>query len=241
VNFVVQGAGDLADPDGDLDVPKKQQVFAASAVAFSGTVTDDIGVDWAKLAIKNTATGEYLRNNGTFGPSFRRVDATLAAPGTLSTSWAWNGTLPDGPYSVKAHVGDLAGNTDPTKAFARFLVTTVTDNQSPDGVLDVPTKDQVFTSVPVEFSGSASDNVAVARVRIVVRDLTTLDYLQDDGSFGPSFNKVKASLGTFGHPTTTWSWTGTVPDGDFRIRVFVQDGAGNADPTKATTVFTVAT
>ena len=77
----------MADPDGDLDVPKKQQVFTASAVAFSGTVTDDIGVDWAKLAIKNTATGMYLKDNGTIWVigSLLHVGAMFVTYGPVSS------------------------------------------------------------------------------------------------------------------------------------------------------------
>ena len=229
---------DLEDPDGMLDTPSEGQVFSNGNVTFDGTATDDVSVAEVNLIIRNLDTNQYLQPDGSFG-SWNKVAADLTNPNTPVTDWDWSGTLPDGTYRLNLQVRDGADNQDPVKATADFTVGAV-DTVDPDGTLATPFDGQIFTSGNVAFDGTATDNVSVAEVNLVIRDLTTGSFLQPDGSFATSWNKVPASLGAAGEPSTSWTWSGVLPDGAFRVDVQVRDGAGNKDPNKARADFSVA-
>ena len=61
------GGPDTVAPNGTLSVPTNNQVFTGGVVTMSGGATDNIDVGRVGVAIRNTATGQWLRSNGTFG------------------------------------------------------------------------------------------------------------------------------------------------------------------------------
>lgn len=113
------------------------------------------------------------------------------------------------------------------------------DAAPPDASVDVPAAGSTASS-PVSFSGPASDDVGVGRVRIAVRDRKSRDWLQPDGSFGPTLRFFRASLANPARRATTWSWRSMpIPAGAYVVTVKATDRAGKHDPTQPFVWFSV--
>ena len=238
-SFVVTSGNDTVDPNGSLDVPTPDQAFATTSVAMSGGATDNVAVAEVNLIIKDQETGNYLQDNGTTWGAWNAVPASLTAPNTPSTDWDWNGTLPESNFEVWVQVKDLAGNKDPAKASATFRV----DTTAPNATITKPRKDQVLSSRTVVFEGTATDNLGVGFVRLIIRDTDTGKYLQSDlVSWGPKVKLPRATLADPDGTDTTWTYTLTLPkDGNFKVLAHTKDKAGNKDPKKANKRFSVDT
>ena len=111
------------EPDGVISAPVDGASLSDPAVAMAGTATAPEGVSQVQVAIKNRATGQWWRGDGTWG-AFQRHDATLAAPGATGTAWTFAWTAPAaGQYAVQLNVIDTAGGLDTTRAYNTFDVT----------------------------------------------------------------------------------------------------------------------
>jgi hypothetical protein len=238
VDFRVGDTSDTEDPNATLQVPSNNQVFADGNVTFSGAASDDVSVAEVNLIVRDLSNNHYLQDNGTFAAAWNKFPADLANPGATFTQWSWSGNLPDGDYKMNVQAKDGAGNADPTKPSARFSVGQG-DTDPPNGTLKVPSNKQVFTTNQVEFSGAASDNIGVKAVSLIIKDRVTKQYMRPNGSFGASWNSIPATLENPGAGFTRWTWSGSIPDGDYRVTVQVKDAAKNKDPDKATARFFV--
>jgi N-acetylglucosamine-6-sulfatase len=141
----VANAADLAPPDGRLTTPAVDQVVTASTVAFSGVATDDVGVAAVDVAIRNRATLQWLRLDGTWGAQ-QWWATTLTRPRTTWTRWSFSRSLPDGNYAVTVRARDTSGKVDPTRPWVRFSVATVVPTGKPNVVL-ILTDDQRFDTL----------------------------------------------------------------------------------------------
>ena len=98
------------------------------------------------------------------------------------------------------------------------------------------------TSVgPVELSGTATDDVAVAEVRVALQDRTTRLWYHSDGTWGP-FQYQLAQLDDPESPSTRWTLTWSPPptgSGSYAFGLTAVDTSGNVDPTKPWTPFNV--
>jgi hypothetical protein len=237
-SFVVTSGTDTVEPDGKLDVPTDGQAFSSSSVAMSGSATDNVAVAEVNLIIKDQETGNYLQDNGTSWGPWNAVPTSMDSPNTPATDWDWSGTLPQSNFEVWVQVKDLAGNKDPAKASATFLV----DTTAPNATITNPKKDQTLTSRNVTFNGTATDNLGVRFVRLIIKDVNTGLYLQPNGSWGPKVKLPRVTLDDPGGTNTTWTFTRTLPkDGNFKVLAHTKDLAGNTDPTKANKRFSVDT
>jgi hypothetical protein len=116
------GGPDTVAPNGTLSVPTNNQVFTGGVVTMSGGATDNIDVGRVGVAIRNTATGQWLRSNGTFG-AWMILDATVTADNGTSVTWSFTTpNLPVGSYRVNVELFDAAGNKDASKATALFRI-----------------------------------------------------------------------------------------------------------------------
>jgi hypothetical protein len=158
--------------------------------------------------------------------------------GDTSTSWQWTADLPNGNYRLTARAEDVAGKRGAVVT-RDFNVGTVADTQDPNGSITTPTAGQTLTSNTVNSTGTATDDVSVADVSLIVKNRDTKEFLQGNGTFAAAWAKVPANLSAPGAPTTNWSWTGNLPDGRYKITLQVVDGAGKKDPTTAQRNFVV--
>ena len=114
----------------------------------------------------------------------------------------------------------------------------------PAPTITSPTAGQTFTSVPVTFSGSATDNVGVGKVEVAIRDRTQGLWLQADDTWASSYRKRLSTLGSPGAASTTWSYAWTPPasgSGAYSVQVVVTDTSNLVATTKPTRQFDVTT
>jgi len=111
-----------------------------------------------------------------------------------------------GTFLVRLRVTDTLGaSNDATLTInASNPPPPVSDTTAPVVVVDVPVKGSVLSS-PVTLLGSATDDVGVVRVRLLLRDRDTLMWWDGSG-WSSSFAWVDAVLGSPGGLSTGWSF-----------------------------------
>jgi len=114
------------------------------------------------------------------------------------------------------------------------------DLARPDGRVAVPTQDQVFPAANVTFSGTATDDVGVAAVHVAVRNRQTLQWLRLDGSWGAQ-QWWASTLSAPRARWTRWTFSTTLPDGNYAVTVRARDTSGKVDQTRPWVRFSVAT
>ncbi|MCP3856164.1 MAG: hypothetical protein GY698_15730 [Actinomycetia bacterium] len=217
--FLAPGAGDLVQ----------------GPVTLTGSASDDTTIDRVTLEVRDKATGNWVRSDGTLG-LWDRLDATLASPGAASTDWSY--ALPvdlgSGDWQVWARAWDLAGNnTDP----APFMVFEISDGTPPDttppSVSYTNLVDDQEVVDPFTITGSVDDDTAVDRVTVELRQKGTNLWLQADGTLG-SWTQFDAVVATPGALTSTWSvdLPAGLDLGTYHVWVRGRDAAGNfTDPS----------
>jgi len=254
--FGTQGGGDgqfrfprsvVWDPDGTLWVSDSlrgdvQHLSATGAflgrIAPSGSGDDvlvraaDVEVDGTRVFVADVDThkvkvwtkqGEFLDafgGSGTAPGSFRRPHGMqLTADGRLFVVEQAGERVQE--FLVGDGSGGGGGGGEP-------------DTSPPDGTVDVPSPRQVFTSLPVEMRGGATDDRGVTEVRVAVRDRMSGDWLRTNGTWG-AFQHHQASLASPGGTSTGWALSftpATGGSGQYAMQVAAVDAAGNVDPTK---------
>ena len=82
---------------------------AGGTLAVSGAVSDGVAGGLAVVvAVRNEATGQWRRADGTWGV-YTELAATVATPGGVSSSWSTSFSLPAGSYGVSVVATDAAG------------------------------------------------------------------------------------------------------------------------------------
>jgi DNA-binding beta-propeller fold protein YncE len=116
-------AADTVAPNGTLTSPTlNQAVPSAATITFIGNATDDRGVSLVHIAVKNNATNQWKRLDGTWG-AFQWLPAILANPNATSTGWTYSFAPPGtGGFTVQVRATDGAGNIDPTRPNVPFTV-----------------------------------------------------------------------------------------------------------------------
>jgi DNA-binding beta-propeller fold protein YncE len=230
---------DTTAPDGSVTTPTEGQFLTLGSLTFSGTASDDVGVESVRLGIKNVTTGEWWQANGTWGASYAALLATLGSPGGAATTWDYSWTPPEpGDYALSVGTRDLSGNTDATRPWVRFTVSPGgPDTTAPNGSITTPTKDEVIPVAPYSITGTANDDGAVAGVFVAIQDRSTLQWWT--GSGWGTYTTLPATLANPGAATTTWSYAWTPPAaGSYGVLVRVDDAAGNTIASKPWVRFT---
>ena len=160
-------------PNTVIDQPVDGAVLPPATRAIAGTATDDTGVTAVSIKVKDTGSGLWLQQNGTFGANPFTFAATVLSPGATSTEWVFTNTLaftvPEGRYTVHAFATDGAGLKDPTPDVNAVTI------GSPPGPQNVVGSDTATVS---------SDGV----VHIFYRDATSKDLRHAWGS-GTSWSR----------------------------------------------------
>jgi hypothetical protein len=140
---------------------------------------------------------------------------------------------------VTVKVFDTAGNVDPSAPWRNFTVYEgELDVTPPEGLVDVPTKNEVFSLGEITLSGTATDDQAVAVVQVAIKDRDTGQWWTGSGWAG--FTWLDAAVAAPGSPDTDWSFAWTPPAAArYALMVRALDAAGNADPTKPWVPFEV--
>lgn len=159
------------------------------------------------------------------------------APSTNSFGCVCSLTVIDRGLLLGHDRTQIGGITTGREAF--FDLGGTTDTVRPTVTISVPAGGSTHGS-PAQFSGTASDNVGVAKMFMSIRSRNGLGWLRRDGSFG-NYQKIVVSMDSPGATTTGWSAAPVLPDGDFRIYLWAEDPAGNRTNPKPKAQFLVST
>ena len=224
---VTAAAPDTASPTVAATSPTSGAQVAGPTVTLAGTATDDRGVTHAYVQVRDNATGQWLRPDGTWGTGARRIEATLAAPGATSTGWSLTTPLDDGGYGFDVIARDAAGNWS-AKPWTRFSVASTTADTSPPAVaVSEPTSGAEVAGPAVTLAGTATDDRGVTHAYVQVRDNATGQWLRPDGTWGTGARRIEATLDAPGAASTGWILTTTLPDGGYGFDVIARDAARN--------------
>ena len=112
------------------------------------------------------------------------------------------------------------------------------DVTDPTVTVDLPA-DSVL-SAPVTLTGTASDNVAISKVRVSIRNKVTKKWLQSNGSWHDDEFRFFADLTPTGPSSVHWSFTADLPDGSYFANIRAADTAHNHDAIKPFFPFSVS-
>ncbi len=211
---------------------------------LSGTATDDFGVSQVQVSLKNGDNGLYLQPDGTLGAAYATRTATLAAPGTTSSSWTLPIDLPsNGTYTVTAFAIDSANQQDQstTAATAKYLVYPGDALPTLDPALQLPTDGTAFTESRIVVSGRGQDDVSMADVQIAVID-SLGRYMSSSGAFTSTTPSWRSSFLTSpGSAGSNYSYTSpVVPSGAYTVQVRAVDNHGQVTATPTVVHVTVS-
>lgn len=209
--------------------------------ALRGFVSDD-----GRYVVFNSFSSNLVGNdtNGT-GDCFLRDMATGV---TTRISLAWHGGQPNGQSfrPVPSFDGgvvtykSLARNLvrdDPSADWQIYAVRPLGlapggDKTAPTVTVTTPTAASTVQNHGVKLSGIASDDVGVDSVQIRLRNTTSGQYLQPDGSWSATSTPITVSLGARYEPSTSWSYIATLPNGSYGFSTTVWDTNRNQNAVK---------
>ncbi len=216
---------------GDL-VPDTTMSFTAPTdeslvLDFTGTATDDHGVESVRVLLRDADTGRYLQPNGTMAATVARVNATLASPGATNTTWSLAVSLPtQGNWSFNALASDTAGQQDPstTGSTGAYRVYPNDGNPSLSETLGQPQTGATFSDGKIVVTGRAEDapdaNASIARVEVAVVN-SSGQYMSSTGTFTSTTASYRtAFLNSPGSAASNYSYTTPViPAGTYSVIV----------------------
>ncbi|MCW2768433.1 MAG: conserved repeat protein [Nocardioides sp.] len=231
---------DTTNPTVGFTAPASGASLPAGTVNVTGTAADNTSVASVAVAVQRSSDNQWLQSNGTaWGATQQYVGATLAEAGAANTTWSLSfAATAAGSYTMTARATDQAANTAQA---TRSLTVAAADSTAPDTVLTTPATNAVVAPPTVTATGSATDNVGVASVTILVKNRDTGLWLQTNGTWGSTTTNA-GRLATLANPgAATTSWTIDVPlgAGNYLITARAQDAPGNQDATAAQQQFSV--
>ncbi|RCG30973.1 hypothetical protein DQ384_13555 [Sphaerisporangium album] len=194
---------------------------AGQRITWTGTASDNRGVASVRVAIMDRTSRLWWRDDGTWGAyQDRTVPLTgplngkpwqASASGQLSfteTGWTYTWTPPaTGDYGLSVLSVDATGLVDTAHPWQAFsVVPPGPDGAPPGGTVTSPVGSQGYTSPDIQMRGTATDDVAVAKVVIGVENLDTGKWWQANGTWGNNALWAPATL-----TGENWSHTWRAP------------------------------
>ena len=221
-----QPTGDLP-PNGLITSTAFDQSLEALTFPITGTATDDKAVTAVKVSLLDGDTGRYLKSDGTMGAGFATVDATVSNPGTASTNWSLNVTVPQaGTWQATAFAVDSLGQWDPstTGATSRYLVYPGDADPTLEEALRTPITGNAFADARIPISGRAADDVSIYRVEVAVVN-SAGNYMATNGVFSAGERWIQAFVNSPGSLGSNYSYTTpAIPSGTYTVKVRPVDG-----------------
>ena len=111
---------DITAPTVEQTAPANNSTVNDAVVELTGTAYDDDAVALVEVALKDTATGAWLRPDGTFG-GFAWLPTSLSSPDTTETDFSFAFQPPAaGTYGWLARAVDASGNVTDDKPWRIF-------------------------------------------------------------------------------------------------------------------------
>jgi hypothetical protein len=225
---VTEGATDTEAPGSVLTSPAPDDSVALEPpLVISGEAADDTGVDHVDVRVRKSGTNQFLQPDGTFDTTAAWMPAALAEPATINTAWSYSWADPAaGSYEVATRSYDVLGNNVQT-VLGEFTLTAVLppDTTAPVFSSVLPTNNSTVAS-PGDITGVLTDDRAVDRVEIAIKNRANNLWLRPDGTWG-AFGWLPTTLDSPAAASTTWtkSWGGTPGIYGYQLRAF--DPSGN--------------
>jgi hypothetical protein len=201
-------------------------------ITFSGTATDDEGLAYVEVSLRNSTTRDGLAADGTWGPNltgFHRI-TVIDLPGTAA-SWTWTmpADLVAGTYAFAVRARDDVGLTTSSTNQGRLTINVqIPGDAPPDGTLTALPAPP--TTLHLDLSGTATDDIGVASVQVALFDNDTRRYVQPNGTMSSSYATLPAALASPNATSTAWSLPIDLPtQGRWTATAFAFDTAGQQD------------
>ena len=221
--FTAQVPGDTP-PKATLTAQGLQPPAATLDLNLAGTATDNLGVAEVRVALRDADTARYAKEGGGTQADYTTIPATLASPGSTSTTWSLPVTLPtQGDWTVTAVAIDTVGQYDftSTGATARYLA--YPGDAPPTFNMDLlaPINGTTFADGRIFVSGRAEDDQSMAKVEVSITNSSN-QYLRESGVFSTSATPIwiPAFMTSPGTPGSNFAYTSpVVPAGTYTVRV----------------------
>ena len=233
---------DPGTPETTITDPWPVETLDGLPFLMMGAASADGGVAGVEIDVRNNGTNEYLQDDlVSWAPGLNTFDAsTLLDPGAAYTVWTQNlEGWETGTYRIRARTYEIGGASDPTQAVQTVEVDAFLDFPPTTEIIYPALGDPPPTTNTFTMTGTAADDFGVASVSVVVKNMVTLQYLQPNGTMGPNFVRLPATVDNPGALTTAWSIELTVPSGSWRITAAATDTAGQMDNGFRVTQFTL--
>ncbi len=240
------GGEDTAAPIAALESPAQgEEVPEGPIITISGTVTDDVGVVSARLAVRDRQSGLWW-NGSQFGASFAWLDPSLSAPGATSTTFAYEftGGAVGGDYFTFVQAFDAAGNRSANDGNGFDVVAADATDAAPEATITAPTEGETLPSGSVTIAGTATDDAGVSRVEVTIVDRGTGRWWSPGaGAWSDTPVVIEPPLAAPGTTSTEWSLTFDEPSssgsGSYEVTARAFDVGGRAQDVPASVTFTV--
>ncbi len=195
VDVVFNGGADTTAPSVAIASPSAGATVSGSAVAVTASASDNVGVA---------------------GVQFKLDGVNLGAEDTATPySITWDSTTAtNGSHTFTAVARDAAGNTTTS---AGVTVTVFNDTTAPTVSMTAPAGGSTVSGTTVAVSATASDNVGVAGVQLLL----------DGAALGPELTTAPYQI--------SWNST-TQPNGAHTLAARARDSAGNQTTSTAITI-----
>ncbi len=195
--------------------------IVGNTITVNGVASDDSGVARVSMSYYDLDQKKWLQSNGAINDQFWSTPATLAAPNALETTWTHTMTVPDGNWRVIAKSSDVDGVEDPSTA--RITVSVFPNNELPGATITSPATGFVGAPGSLTVTGTATDDLGVKRVRLLVTNIVTRQGPTQNGFFGNG-SWIWVPVDNQGATSTTWSYTvDDLPVGNYRVHAYAQD------------------
>ena len=159
-----------------------------SPVTFSGTATDDEGLNYVTITLRNSTTRENLASDGTWGVDVEAGNYRISPASNLSgTSYNWSYTTPfnltSGTYTFSVQATDDLGLATSNSNQGRLTINVqVPGDAFPNGTISPTGTVNGVQVLHLDLAGAATDDIGVSAVRVTVEEQDSSRYLQPNGS-----------------------------------------------------------
>jgi PKD repeat protein len=209
-------------------------------VTFSGTATDDEGLHDVTISLSNSATGERLAADGTWGVNVQSGNFRISPLDISGTSFNWTYTTPfnltSGTYSFSVRASDDLGLTTASNNQGRLTINVqVPGDAFPNATISPSGTINGVQVLHLDLAGAATDDIGISAVRVTVEETDSSRFVQPNGTLSAAVAYLNATLtpsGGVGTTSTNWTLSLNLPTtGNYAVTAFAWDTSDQQDPS----------
>ena len=209
-----------------------------SPVTFSGTATDDEGLNFVTISLRNSTTRENLSAGCVWGVDLQAGNCRISPASSLNgTTYNWSYTTPfnlrSGTYSFSVQATDDLGLTTSSNDRGQLTINVqVPGDAFPNGTISPTGTVNGVQVLHLDLAGAATDDIGVSAVRVTVEEQDSSRYIQANGSLSANFSLLDATLANPNATSTTWTLSVNLPtQGDYAVTAYAYDTSDQQDPS----------